>query len=111
MSKINKTRKQISSFRHDREKDVKFSYDFDIYCLLHDTLKITKQFDADIMRNKSIKGCMERLSGANQMALRRKVLETETFPQYLGRDAVIRPESSHTGGKAMMVFQSSYQET
>ena len=105
MSKINKARKQISSFRHDREKDVKFSYDFDIYCLLHDTLKITKQFDTDIMSNKSIKGCMERLSGANQMALRRKVLETETFPQYLGRDEILngfvdvkRPISRLYGG-------------
>lgn len=105
MSKINKARKQISAYRHDREKDVKFSYDFDIYCLLHDTLKITKQFDADIMRNKSIKACMERLSGANQMALRRKVLETDTFPQYLDRDEmrndfvdVKRPSSRLYGG-------------
>lgn len=105
MSKINKARKQMSAFRHDREKDVKFSYDFDIYCLLHDTLKITKQFDADIMRNKSIKSCMEKLSGPNQMALRRKVLETDTFPQYLGRDEmrngfveVSRPSSRLYGG-------------
>lgn len=105
MSKINKARKQMSAFRHDREKDVKLSYDFDIYCLLHDTLKITKQFDADIMRNKSIKSCMEKLSGPNQMALRRKVLETDTFPQYLDRDEmrngfveVSRPSSRLYGG-------------
>ena len=100
------------------EKDVKFSYDFDIYCLLHDTLKITKQFDADIMTNKSIKGCMERLSGANQMALRRKVLETETFPQYLGRDesnGFVELKDLNLKTLVvllmMMVFQSSYQET
>ena len=105
MSKINKARKQMSAFRHDREKDVKLSYDFDIYCLLHDTLKITKQFDADIMRNKSIKSCMEKLSGPNKMALRRKVLETDTFPQYLDRDEmrngfveVSRPSSRLYGG-------------
>lgn len=105
MSKINKARKQMSAFRHDREKDVKLSYDFDLYCLLHDTLKITKQFDADIMRNENIKSCMEKLSGANQMALRRKVLETDTFPQYLDRDEmrngfveVSRPSSRLYGG-------------
>ena len=107
MSKINKSRKQISAFRHDREKDVKFSYDFDIYCLLHDTLKIAKQFDiyTDLMKDERIHTCLSKLSDANKMALRRKVDETDTFPQYLDTERmrngfveVARPSSIFFGG-------------
>ena len=107
MSKINKTRKQISAFRHDRYKNVKFSYDFDLYCLLHDTLKIAKQFDIHLLKNENIKDSLEKLSGSNQMTLRRKINETETFQEYSDRDrmhegfvkvGMSNLESSQSGG-------------